>query len=117
VVIRLRRRTSGRVGNAAAAQLQLDVYERIADAMFQLACMACRGLSAGRRLAAALFSIILKSFGASRMEELGGARSPTTLHDSKVMGVGRIRSSRQVCRTTRCPMGRSSAGENSGRHS
>ena len=90
-----------RIGNAAAGQLQLDVYGEVIDAL-QLSCRA--GLHDDRHtwsLQRALLGFLEQHWAAARRGAVGGPRPPASLRALQGDGLGRLRPRGQVRRATR----------------
>ena len=106
-----------RIGNAAAAQCQLDVYGEVIDALY-LARTA--GLDPGRQRlelparAARVSRVALEQAG---QRHLGSARRAAAFHAFEGHGMGRVRSRDQGSREPRARRAGSSAGAGSARGS
>ena len=99
-----------RIGNAAAAQFQLDVYGEVMDALYQ----ACKGGLARDDVAWGLQGALLKHLEKVWVKpdegHLGSARAAAAFHAFQDHGVGRLRSrGEDGGRRSACPV-RSSAG-------
>ena len=99
-----------RIGNAAAEQLQLDVYGEVLDALYQARRMGLAPSEAAWDLERALVEHLGDGLGAARRGDLGSPRRPPPLHPFQGHGVGRIRPRGSHGRGVRARRARSSAG-------
>ena len=90
-----------RIGNAAAKQLQLDIYGEVMDALLQA---RRRGLTAAEHAlgaAAQAHRAPRNDLAGARRGHLGGARRPRALHAFEGDGLGRVRPGHQERRAIR----------------
>jgi GH15 family glucan-1,4-alpha-glucosidase len=94
-----------RVGNAAAGQLQLDIYGEVLDAFYQSRKHRLVTDAADWMLQVELLKHLETIWDFARRRHLGGARAAAAFHLFENHGVGRVRSRRQehrgvrLCRT------------------